>query len=259
MQAEFVGVGEACDENLPNTSVLVRTQGEPARHILLDCGFTAAPRLFASLPDPDALDAIWISHFHGDHTFGIPLALLRMWEMGRRRNLILVGQEGLGDRMRRIVELAYPGLEAKLGFELEVRELDSGQSEQLLGLTWTAAQTLHSRRNLALRLEDASASLYYSGDGPPSAESEDMARYCGLLIQEAFTTGEERIPGHATVQECLDLARRTAAYSLALVHLQRDERKRHGEDLKQWLDGFEDISAFLPEPGEIHTVEQGSS
>ena len=255
MQAEFVGVGEACDENLPNTSVLVRTQGEPARNILLDCGFTAAPRLFASLPDPDALDAIWVSHFHGDHTFGVPPALLRMWEMGRRRNLVLVGQEGLGDRIRQIVEMAYPGLEAKLGFELEIRELDSGQSEQLLGLTWRAAQTLHSRKNLALRLEDASASLYYSGDGPPSAESEDMARYCGLLIHEAYTTGEERIPGHATVPECLDLARRTGADSLALVHMQRDERKRSGSDLKHSFGALEDIQASLPEPGEILAVQ----
>jgi ribonuclease BN (tRNA processing enzyme) len=254
MQAEFIGVGEACDENLPNTSVLVRTQGEQALNILLDCGFTAAPRLFASLPDPDALDAIWVSHFHGDHTFGVPLVLLRMWEMGRRRNLALVGQEGLGDRMRQIVELAYPGLEAKLGFELEVRELDSGQSMLLMGLTWTAAQTLHSRKNLALRLEDASASLYYSGDGPPSTESEDMARHCGLLIHEAYTTGEERIPGHATVPECLNLARRTGAHSLALVHLQRDERKRLGSDLKHGFADIEDIQASLPEPGEVLAV-----
>lgn len=254
MQAEFVGVGEACDENLPNTSVLVRTQGEPARHILLDCGFTAAPRLFASLPDPDALDAIWISHFHGDHTFGVPLVLLRMWEMGRRRNLVLAGQEGLGDRIRQIVELAYPGLEAKMGFELEVRELDSGQSAQILDLTWTAAQTLHSRKNLALRLEDASASLYYSGDGPPSAESEKMARYCGLLIHEAYTTGKERIPGHATVPECLDLARRTGACSLALVHLHREERKRSGSDLRHSFSDLEAIQACLPEPGEVLSV-----
>lgn len=255
MQVEFVGVGEACDENLPNTSVLVRTQGEQAQHVLLDCGFTAPPRLFASLPDPETLDAIWISHFHGDHTFGVPLVLLRMWELGRRRNLTLVGQKGLGDRIRQIVELAYSGLEAKMGFELEVRELDSGQSAQILDLTWTAAQSLHSRKNLALRLEDASTSLYYSGDGPPSAECEAMARYCGLLIHEAYTTGEERIPGHATVPECLDLARRTGAYSLALVHLQRNQRMRFGNDLKHSLRDLEDIQAYLPEPADVLAVQ----
>ncbi|MCF8085756.1 MAG: ribonuclease Z [Desulfohalobiaceae bacterium] len=258
MQAEFLGVGEACDETLPNTSVLVRCEGDPPRRILLDCGFTAPPPLFASLPDPEALDAVWISHFHGDHIFGLPLVLLRMWESGRRRKLIFAGQEGITDRIRQIAELAYPGLEAKLGFKLEVKELGSGQSAHFLDLTWTAAQTLHSRRNLALRLENDGASLYYSGDGPASAESEDMARDCGLMIHEAYTAGQDRIPGHATVPECLDLARRTGASSLALVHLQREERRRYGEELKEWLDGFEDISAFLPEPGEMHTVEQGS-
>jgi ribonuclease BN (tRNA processing enzyme) len=256
MQAEFLGVGEACDETLPNTSVLVRCEGDPPRHILLDCGFTTGPRLFASLPDPEALDAVWLSHFHGDHIFGLPQVLLRMWQSGRQGKLVLAGQEGLSDRIRHIVELAYPGLEAKLGFELEVAELESGRSAHFLGLTWTAAQTLHSRRNLALRLDQERASLYYSGDGPASAECEAMARDCGLMIHEAYTTGEDRIPGHATVRECLDLARRAGVRSLALVHLQREERRRYGGELKEWLDGFEDISAFLPEPGEVRTVGQ---
>jgi ribonuclease BN (tRNA processing enzyme) len=254
MQAEFLGVGEACDENLPNTSVLVRTEGDPSGQILLDCGFTVPPRLFASLPDPQTLDAIWISHFHGDHTFGLPLVLLRMWEAGRRRKLIVAGQEGLRDRVRQIAELAYPGLEAKMGFELEVVEFEPGQSLQILDLTWTAAQTLHSRNNLALRLDGEGASLYYSGDGPPSAESEDLARYCGLLIHEAYVAGEERIPGHATVPECLDLARRTGARSLALVHMQREERRRFSTDLKRSFAATEDIRVFLPEPGEVFPV-----
>jgi len=256
MQVEFLGVGEACDETLPNTSVLVRCEGDSPRRILLDCGFTAAPRLFASLPDPEALDGIWISHFHGDHIFGLPLVLLRMWESGRRRKLILAGQEGLSDRIRQIVELAYPGLEAKIGFELEVRELASGESAHFLDLTWKAARTLHSRENLALRLENGSASLYYSGDGPASAESETMARDCDLMIHEAYTAGADGIPGHATVPECLELARRAGVRSLALVHLQREERRRYGEELKEWLDGFQDIVAFLPEPGEVRSVGQ---
>ena len=255
MQAEFLGVGEACEETLPNTSVLVRAGGDPVRHVLLDCGFTVPPRLFAALPDPEALDAVWISHFHGDHIFGLPLILLRMWETGRRSPLVLAGQEGLGDRVRRIVELAYPGLEAKLGFELEVREMDPGQPARFLDLTWSAARTLHSRSNLALRLEDADASLYYSGDGPPSEECEELARNCGLMVHEAYPAGEERIPGHATVPECVDFARRAGARSLALVHLQREERRRYGGELKEWLAGFEDLRALLPEPGEVLRVD----
>jgi len=256
MQVEFLGVGEACDETLPNTSLLVTTAGDYAHRILLDCGFTAAPRLFTSLQEPEALDAVWVSHIHGDHLFGLPLLLLRLWEMGRRRDLILAGQEGMGDRARRIAELAYPGLMDKLGFILDVREVEPGHPAQMLDITWTAAQTLHSRRNLALRLDCGGSSLYYSGDGPPSAESEDMARGCGLMVHEAYTV-EDRIPGHATVFECLDFARRTGARTLALVHMQRQERKRRGEELKRDLREEEDMKALLPEPGDVLAVGQG--
>ncbi|MCF8031243.1 MAG: ribonuclease Z, partial [Desulfohalobiaceae bacterium] len=80
--------------------------------------------------------------------------------------------------------------------------------------------------------------------------SEDMARGCGVMVHEAYTV-ENRIPGHATVFECLDFARRTGARTLALVHLQRQERKSRGEELRKDLSEEEDIRVLLPEPGDV--------
>jgi len=39
------------------------------------------------------------------------------------------------------------------------------------------------------------------------------------------------------------------------VHMQRDERKRSGNDLKHSFGALEDIQARLPEPGEILAVQ----
>ncbi len=76
VKIKFIGVGEAFDEDLPNTSILVRARDERNESsILLDCGFTAPPSFWKIAKDPDDLDAIWISHFHGDHFFVLPALL----------------------------------------------------------------------------------------------------------------------------------------------------------------------------------------
>ena len=73
MRVTFLGVGEACDETMPNTSVWVETEADNRRSsVLLDCGFTVPPNYWQRTSDPEDLDALWISHFHGDHFFGVP-------------------------------------------------------------------------------------------------------------------------------------------------------------------------------------------
>ncbi len=113
MQVHFAGVGEACEESLPHTSLLVYTR-KPRRCILLDCGFTSPPGVFRSIDSPEEIDAVWISHFHGDHVFGLPLLLHRMREAQRNRPLLLAGQSGTLERVQRLADLAYPGLPEKI-------------------------------------------------------------------------------------------------------------------------------------------------
>ena len=77
MQVQFIGVGEAFDERYANTSVLVTVPGpDGPTHVLLDCGFTAAAAYYRHANVGAALDAVWVSHFHGDHFLGLPLLLL---------------------------------------------------------------------------------------------------------------------------------------------------------------------------------------
>ena len=49
MRVTFAGVGEAFDEKLPNTSLLVQSESSS---ILLDCGFTAACTLWDVIGNP---------------------------------------------------------------------------------------------------------------------------------------------------------------------------------------------------------------
>lgn len=254
MKVVFIGVGEAFDEHFPNTSILVTTDGRHNKHpILLDCGFTAAHAFWRTSPDPMKLDAVWISHFHGDHFFGLPLLLLRYWEENRTQPLTILGQPGVEEKVLTAMELAYPGFFTKINFDTAFVEAQSGQTLNLLGLKWSFAPNLHSKPCLALRLDSKTASMYYSGDGRPSDATVRLAEGCDLIVHEAFGL-EPIIEGHGSVDGCIDFARKTATRHLALVHMNRRVRKEHATQVCRRLEMLEDMNAFLPEPGDSLTI-----
>jgi ribonuclease BN (tRNA processing enzyme) len=254
IEVVFLGVGEAFDEALPNTSILIRFgAGNSPVTVLLDCGFTAPPCLWKEAREPDSLDAIWISHFHGDHALGLPSLLVRSWEEGRGKPLLILGQKGTGAFTRQAVDLAYPGFYGKLAFPIKFVEIEPGENFELLGLTFGTAETNHSQRNLALRIDARGKSIYYSGDGKPTPESMLLAQGCHLIIHEAFHM-ETELPTHGTVMGSVDTAKRSGAAHLALVHIQRKARTQVIENLERLGDLAGSAQLMVPEPGDRTTL-----
>lgn len=250
MRVVFLGVGEAADELLPNTSVWLRAEGEGGvRSVLLDCGFTVPPQYWRQTADPEDLDALWISHFHGDHFFGTPLLLLRFWEMKRQKPLVIVGQEGTEDMVNRAMDLAYARFRPKLMYPLKFVTAEAGETLELLGLQWRFAENGHGQRDLAVRVDDGKHSVFYSGDGLPTPETLDLAQSCSLVVHEAFRLNGGT-PGHGSVMECIEFARRAGARTLALVHVQRDERRMRRDEILTVIESVKDVRVILPEPGE---------
>ncbi len=256
MKVTFVGVGEACDERYPNTSILVETEDLDGgvKTILLDCGFSVPFHFWRYESDPNKLDGIWISHFHGDHFLGLPLLLLRFWEMKRSRPLLVVGQKGITSLVERAIELAYPGLSTRFTFELRFHEVVEGDSDVLLSLQWQYASTEHSQRNLSLSLGSTYGKLFYSGDGKPTSESTALASGSLLLIHEAFRL-TDAVSGHGTVQGVIEMAYHAHASSLACVHIQRDVRRESEHAVRQLLARHNaTFRTMLPLPGDVVTL-----
>jgi len=251
MKITFLGVGEACDERYPNTSLLIRGMdpGGPGG-LLLDCGFTVPPLVWPWLSSPDELAGVWLSHFHGDHFFGLPALLLRLWETGRTRRLAIVGQQGIGDLVDRTMDLAYPGFRKRLGFALEFSQAEPGESLNVLGYEWRTAVSEHGQRCLAVRLDGPGGSIFYSGDGRPTAATLELAKGCRLLVHEAFALNSEMLAGHGTVAGCIEFARAAGAEFLAVVHVQREVRRDRFERARAMLDAAAEVDAFAPEPGD---------
>ena len=78
------------------------------RAILFDCGEGTQTALRRERVSPIRLDLIALSHYHGDHCFGLPGLLQTMNCLRRTEALTVTGPEGLEEAMEPILRLAGP-------------------------------------------------------------------------------------------------------------------------------------------------------
>jgi ribonuclease BN (tRNA processing enzyme) len=98
-------------------------------------------------------------------------------------------------------------------------------------------------------MERDGKSLFYSGDGLATDETLSLARAANLVIHEAYRLDTDT-PGHGNIMNCIDFARRAKAHSLALVHIERNERRQRREDILRVSGEVKDFKVFMPEPGD---------
>lgn len=248
MRVTFAGVGEAFDELLPNTSLLVESG---TSSILLDCGFTASCRFWGQATRPLELDAVFVSHFHADHYFGLPALVVRSIEEGRTKRLTILGPSGIESRFNRLMELAYSNAMTKARFEIFFIECVPGEDFKHSGFRFRFALNDHSMPCLAIRLDAGGKSLYYSGDGKPTDATVDLAENCDLVVHEAFTLDEITL-GHGDVGTSLEMARKSGAKACALVHMKRTIRHTMMDMIRMAIETVPEVNAFVPEPGDVY-------
>jgi ribonuclease BN (tRNA processing enzyme) len=134
---------------------------------LFDAVPTALPQLKKSRVSPGDLQVILISHFHGDHFFGLPFLLLEYWASGREEELQVVGPPGIEARTEELLNLAFPGLpRGDKEYRRRYTEIDDGVSGEVEGLQFEAFEVEHvpSLRCFGYRTKIAGRTLAYSGD-----------------------------------------------------------------------------------------------
>lgn len=115
-------------------SLLIRRGGE---RLLMDCGEGTQRQLARSVGLTE-LDAVYLTHFHGDHWFGLP-GMLRSFAMRDREHPLQVfgppGLRALFERMRFMV--------GRLSYPLEVIELEAGDQVDYDGYAIHAFNVRH--------------------------------------------------------------------------------------------------------------------
>lgn len=101
-------LGTAATMPLPDRALTVALAESGGHGLLFDCGEgtqTAARRAGANLM---RLDAICLTHYHGDHIFGLPGLLQTLGCQGRTRPITLIGPPGLETVAAALNALAGP-------------------------------------------------------------------------------------------------------------------------------------------------------
>ena len=107
MILEFVGAGDAFGSGGRLQACLsVRWAGH---HVLVDCGATSLVGLKRLGLEPAGVEAVLVSHLHGDHFGGLPFLILDQQFARRERPLIVGGPIGTAARLEQALEVLFPG------------------------------------------------------------------------------------------------------------------------------------------------------
>ena len=205
---------------------------------LFDAPPSALYGLKHSGADLDALDVILISHFHGDHFFGLPFLLLEYAyaQAGpgrtsrRTRELTIVGPPGVEEKSESLLALGYPNMAAKhLGFERRYVEIEPGRSLEAAGLRIEAERMNHATDSLPLclgyRVACNGSRLAYTGDTAWTDALLELGRDTDVFVSDCtYPQGFNR-PEHLSLDEIgvlrHKLDERTA---IILTHLGHNRR-----------------------------------
>ncbi len=222
MRIVFLGVGEAFDENFPNSSYLILPN---KTKLLLDCGFTVPFQLWKYNNDQSFLDGAYITHKHADHYFGLPALFNRMREERRKKPFTIICQKGLKKIIKDIIDYGYEGLFSKLGFRIKFIEVKSGQTIKFNDLKLSFAPTEHAIKNLAIKINDGKKVICYSGDGSFNKKTEKLYRDSDLVIHEAYLYNKKK-EGHGNITDLIKMAEKNNIRCLALTHINRNLRRK---------------------------------
>jgi len=162
LELTFLGTGNAFAPTRYWSSFLLNDR------YLFDAPPTLLPHLKKLKKDAGEIDVIFISHFHGDHFFGLPFLLLEYAEMHpRSKDLTIVGPPGVAKRARTITDQAFSNVFRKdRGYDLTFVEVHDGATGEVAGCRWTACEVVHvpNLECFGYRVDCGQGTVAYSGD-----------------------------------------------------------------------------------------------
>jgi ribonuclease BN (tRNA processing enzyme) len=222
LTVQFVGAGDAFGSGGRfQTCISLRAA---ATHVLLDCGATSLVALRRLGLDPSTVDAVLVTHLHGDHFGGLPFLVLDAQFGRRERPLLVAGPPGTAERVTAAMEVLFPASSrATRRFELRFVELPAQQRTLVGEVAVTGYPVVHpsGAPAYALRVECAGKTVAYSGDTEWTEALLAAARDSDLFICEAYFY-EKVVKYHLSYATLRAERARLACRRLVLTHASAD-------------------------------------
>jgi ribonuclease BN (tRNA processing enzyme) len=220
MRLTIIGSGDAFGSGgRSNTCFFVET----AKAVLLvDCGASVLPALKTRAIDSNRIDAIVLSHLHGDHFGGLPFLLLDGQFLSRREKpLLIAGPPGSQARLDAALEVFFPkSTGSKWRFSWRVEEIALDREAMVLDHSLLTTEVVHQSGapSTALRISDGKSCFAYSGDTEWTEALLPIAREADLFICECYAYAG-KMTGHMSWEILKGRLADLRAHRIMLTHM----------------------------------------
>ena len=218
VKVRFLGTGNAfADGGRSHACIHLEATGAS---LLLDCGASSLPAI-KKFVDPATIQAIAISHLHGDHFGGVPFFLMEQYFAGRKAPLAIGGPRELQQRATKAGEALYKDFFGKITIDYGLSFITLNETPASLGGAEVSALPV---RHVAesdphgLRVKIDGKLIAYSGDARFSDELIAVAKGADLFICEA-TNFSKSNPAHLSYKELIENRAKLDCGRMILTHL----------------------------------------
>ncbi len=188
------------------------------RMVMVDCVSNPILRLEEAGLDFNDLTDLIVTHFHPDHVSGVPLLLMDMWLMGRRKPINIYGLHHTLDRVEDLMS-SYSWAEWPDFFPVAFHRLPAQEMTTVLDcpdFRIFASPVRHLLPTIGLRFEfnHTGKVMAYSCDTEPCAQVVKLAAGADVLIHES--AGATR--GHSSAAQAGEVASQAEVGKLFLIH-----------------------------------------
>ena len=211
MRLAFLGTGSAFSLERYNGAVVVDGR------LLLDAGAPLLPHMHRLGIDPGAIEAIFLTHFHGDHILGLPPF---MFYRGVRPTvpLTVVGPAGVESKIACLLKLAWGDDWPEHARSMDLSYQEAGRAGLAGGVRYETVKLDHAGIDCrGYRLHLDKKVLAYAGDTTATPPLDELVRDADVAITEA--TGPGSIDVHTSWEEAQALAARHPGTRFLFNHL----------------------------------------
>jgi ribonuclease BN (tRNA processing enzyme) len=220
IDVRFLGTGDAFGSGgrLQTAALLLGTAGT----VLVDCGASTLAALRTYGYQPEEIDAIVLTHLHGDHFAGIPFLLMDAhYATGRTRPLVIAGPAGVRETVERAHEVLFPGSgPLPFRFPLTYLEYVPGQTLEAGPCRVTPIPVSHSAVTpcFGVRVDLDGVVAAFSGDTEWIPSLVGLAAGADLFVCECMGF-ESAPPRHLDFRTLTEHRAELACRRLLLTHM----------------------------------------